>query len=562
MDVEKDELERRNQELDRFWDIDALIPGKRAIHYAKDTETTEIVIEPPATRESQPAERSVSQAIPIPKPETRPTPRFVPPHTAEEQMQRPSPDEEYTPDNVLIRRVRLYRWKSNYRYYEGFVRDAMRLVSVKGQSCARVPFFSYVPQYGQMSRAQLEWYLWWRENFQNGICLETDYSYVLLYAYELINLSGRLDAEQSQSFLCRLWAHYRETYRQLDSYLPEWICDYGLIHRLPPPKQVSESLLSVVMSHCNLKEYYVPSGGEDGYLRALLAFCSNYDYHKSKFCTEERAKDFDRIVTETLRAVTRHFSRDGQLFSSAGMDDSKMVRDAFTGALCSYRVKRRIEVEFCSFSRSHELRYFITDVVKYTENKLRAAWGIRSRLSVYALSTSIRELIDGIVEQCMPTRVITVVRKEPCFDQTYEKLYELPKTELSLAKAAEIERLSWETTERLVEAFEENAEPSTASSALLMPSFPAQEENEAQDDDDTLRNALGLYKDLLQAVYERDVAGQINAARRVGKPLEVLVDEVNSLAAEHMGDILIEEEEERYTVIEEYEDILGRILDR
>ena len=557
--MDRDEQKKRDEELDRFWDIDALIPKKRAVHYAKDTDTTEIVLDAPPSNMEKPAPRS----IPIPKDGDRPSPRFIPPHTAEEQSKKPTPDEEYTPENALIRSVRLYRWKSNYRYYETFVRDALKLLTVKGQECPRVPFFSYVPMYGQMSRAQLEWYLWWRENFQNGVCLETDYSYVLLYAYELINLSGKLDAARSQSLLSDLWIHYRATYRQLDSYLPEWICDYSLIHRLPPPAQISGALLSEVMSHCNLKEFYVPSGGEDGYLRALLAFCSNYDYRKSKFCTDERAEVFDRVVTEALRAVTRHLSRDGQLFSVAGMDDSKMVRDAFTGALCSYRAKRRIEVEFCSFSRSHELRYFITDVVKYTENQLRAAWGIRSRLSVYALSVPIRELLDATVERLMPKRVQTVTKANRDADAPYERLYELPRKELSLTDAAEIERLSWETTERLVDAFEDLDEtPKTVPASPIPAPMPCVPDETVTDDADTLKNAMQSYLGFLQAVYDGDGAGQKNTARAANLPLEVLADEVNGLAAEHMGDILLEETDGVYSVIEDYREILAELVDQ
>ncbi len=563
--MEKDEQRARDEELDRFWDIDALIPGKRAIHYAKDTETTEIVLDAPLPDTSEGTQKSNARSIPIPKDTDRPTPRFIPPHTAEEQLRRPTPDEEYTPENALIRCVRLYRWKSNYRYYESFVRDAVKLLGIKGQACDRVPFFSYVPQYGQMSRAQLEWYLWWRENFQNGVNLDTDYSYVLLYAYELINLSGKLDATRGQSLLCQLWIHYRTTYRQLDSYLPEWICDYSLIHRLPPPPAISGTLLSEIMSHCNLKEFYVPSGGESGYLRALLAFCSNYDYHKSKFCTEERAELFDRTVTEALRAVTRHLSRDRQLFSSSGMDDSKMIRDAFTGALCSYRVKRRIEVEFCSFSRSHELRYFITDVVKYTENRLRAAWGIRSRLSVYALSAPIRELLDGVVEQIVPARVPSAQKIDAEREAAYERQYELPRKELSLADAAEIERLSWETTERLVEAFDD---ADAASEALFevpspTPTSTATDENTPiASDTDTLKTATRSYLAFLLAVRDGDAAGQKNAARSANLPLEVLADEVNGLAAEHTGDILLEENDGIYCVIEDYREILAELLDQ
>ena len=295
-------------------------------------------------------------------------------------------------------------------------------------------------------------------------------------------------------------------------------------------------------------------------IRALLAFCSNYDYHKSKFCNGEREKLFDTAVCGALREVTRYLSRDGRSFAVAGLDDSKLTRDAYTGALCSYRNKRRIEVEFCSFSRSNELRYFVTDVIKHTENRLRAALGIRSRLTVYALSTPVRQLLDEYLDQILPKRLITERKKDDAAE-VYERLYELPKKELSLRDAAEIERLSWDTTERLVEAFEEAEAAPIADLQPTTPITPPEPSAFLTDSDtDTLQAALRPYLTFLQAVRDGDAAGQQNAARKARLPLEVLADEVNALAAEHMGDILLEEADGLYTVIEDYQDVLKNIL--
>jgi len=555
--MDRDEKKRRAEEMDRFWEIDALIPPKKAPRYPSDTEAVEITLDTP-----EKAAEERSREIPIPPPASdAPRRRFIPPHTAEAER-RAVADEEYIPENALIHRVRLFRWRSTYRYYETFARDAMRLRDVHGVECPRVSFFSYVPQYSQMSRQQLEWYLWWRENLRRGICRETDYSYLLLFVYEIINLSGETDAGLSRELLCRVWVNYRKTYPQLDSCLPEWICDYSLIHRLPPPESCTGSLLREIMSHCTLKEFYVPSGDADVTVRALLTFCSNYDYRRSKFYTSERSELYDRAVVCALRAVAEHTAEDGKPFLTAGMDDSKLVRDAYAGALCSYRIKRRIEVEFCSFSRSHELRYLITDAVKYTENRLRAHFGVRSRLSIYALPTAIRVLLDRVLDELLPARDATSTKKkreEAAREAAYERLYDLPRKELSLADAAEIERLSWDTTERLVEAFEEAEseeerlpEPLPAMPEECLPSEVASCED---------GGAWTPYLPFLRAIRAGDSAGQRAAARAAGLPLEVLADEVNALAAELLGDILLEEDGDGYAVIEDYRTTLESLTD-
>jgi len=603
--VTEDEKKRRDEELDKFWDIDALIPKKRAPHYAANTETAEIVLDPTPSARSEGSGR-VRSTETIPPREESPRPvsaeggkrRFIPPHTADEECRRPMPEREYVPDNALIRLVRIYPWKSNYRYYEGFVSDAERLLAVQGAECPRVPFFSYVPQYSQMSRAQLEWYLWWRANLRRGVFLDTDYSYVLLYVYELINLSDRTEPMEVRDALCRVWIHYRDTFHQLDSYLPEWICDCSLLHGLPPPRFEVTSHLTAAMSHCMLKEFYVPARGADGNLRALLAFCSNYDYRKSKFCVGENVALYERCVIGALREVTERTGSDGKLFATVKMDDSRLLRDAYTGALCSYRIKRKIEVEYCSFSRSHELRYLITDVVKYTENKIRAALGIRSRLGIYALPTAIRETIDACLDPILPHRShISERRAEVPND--YEKLYDLPKKSFSLHDAAEIERASWDTTERLIEAFEteesavhapkpEHAEQSlpdenresaqtaikepakvfqmpptrSASStdvlfdvASLAKEAPSAAEGESEDSA-VLREAFAVYRSFLCAVRDENFVRQESEARQRGMPLEVLADEINACAVDLTGDILLEECDRGFAVIEDYRQLL------
>lgn len=546
--MQNDEKKRKKDELDAFWEIDALIPPKRAPHYAHDTEAVEITSE----KKIPVAKSSVaSESAKIPPRSDLPKPHFIPPHTAEEFSDQPKPILEYSPDNALVRRVRIYPIKSNFRYYESFVRDAERLYAIRGAECPRVPFFSYVPQYSQMNRAQLEWYLWWRENARRGEYLDTDYSYVLLYLYELINLPKHSDASESVQRLCGIWLKYRSIFRQMDGYLPDWICDFCLIHRLPPPDAESGVSMATVMSHCSLKEFYVPRGGNEGYLLALLAFCSNYDYKKSKFYTKTNAELFDGIVMGALALVTKSLSENGKLFSNANMDDSRMMRDAFTGALCAPCNRCRIEVEYCSFSRSHELRFFITDVVKYTENQLRATLGVRSRLTVYALPTSVRELLDAYLKEKLPKR--TVRREHEAVNEEYEKLYDLPKTELSLSHAASIERLSWETTERLVEAFDgEEEQPVAERSAPL--------DTTASEPMPTDGDPWARFRAYLSACLSENAEEKRAAVREACVPEEVLADEINTLAADLLGDILLEEGDCGFCVIEDYRDTLSELL--
>lgn len=561
-----DRSKQRNAELDAFWDIASLLPRKRTPTPSprQNTEAVDVVIPKPTERQSSDS-RSEDRSIPR-RSDAPPIRRMIPPHT-EAELTPPQPLEEYEMQDSLIHRVRLYRWKSSYHYYDAFVRDAERLLLLRGEECDAVPFFSYVPQYSQLSRAQLSWYLYWRDCFRHGEALPTDYSYLLLFVYELINLSGKTDAARTQAYLVRLWLEYRETYTALDSYLVEWICDYSLIHRLPPPEGLDGKAMASLLSHATLREFYITAGGKEGYVRALLAFCSNHHYRKSKFYTEEHASLFDRIIPAALREVIEETSRDGRLFSDAGMQDSRLLRDAYTGALCSYRFKRKIEVEFASFSRSHELRFLVTDIVKYTENAIRAHLGIRSRLSVNPLPDAVRTALDGYLSRALPKKHAST-RQEPEIP-AYEKLYDLPQNELSFRSAAEIERDSWSTTERLVGAFSEedgedclpeapavSHEPSVE---RLMP-VPEDSSRESLPENADGMASFAAYAEFLQGVLTEDMAGWQRAAAEKGMLPDLMVDRINELAADLFGDILLEEDDGGYTVLTEYRSLAEEIL--
>ena len=289
-------------------------------------------------------------------------------------------------------------------------------------------------------------------------------------------------------------------------------------------------------------------------MQALMVFCCNYDYRKSKFCTEENKPLFDHSMKAVLQTVTRKLSEDGKLFSAAGMEDSRLTRDAYSGALCSYRMKRKLEVSYCSFSRSHELRFLITDVLKYTENRIRGYLGVRSKLSIYALPTVLRDLIDGCMDEVLPKRITAEQRRERQEEAAYAAFYDLPKTPLSLSHAAEIEQASWSTTQKLVDAFEEeklDEEPIAMPMAVEQSEMPEAEGS---------AHFLTPYSDFLRAALSEDADGQKKAAAILGKLTDAVAEEVNELVADAMGDVLLEDGDEGYRVIDDYRDWLCEAL--
>ncbi|MBO7177221.1 MAG: TerB N-terminal domain-containing protein [Clostridia bacterium] len=564
------DTERREQSLDEFWDISALIPQKKQAtpRASAEIQLTEITYDSREQDIIRPSEetRLTGQRSPHAEKNTGTQTkdsghstvitRYIPPHGERPMQSPPTPDDEYVPKSAMLHRVRIYRWKTTYQYYEDFCKHAAALYARRGEPCAPVAFFSYVPQYSQMNRAQLNWYLYWRDRVRSGEILPTDYSYILLYVFEIINLADTVDVREGQKQLCALRSAFRGTYPRLGHLLDEWICDYSLIHHLPPPETSDLS----AMSDCTIKEFYVPStDASHRYATALIAFGSNYAYTKSKFAAGENRALYDKHMPGALCACIADGGEVGARMAGAGLEESRLIRDAYTGALCSHRIKRRIEIDYCSFARSHELRILVTDIMKYTENRLRAYLGVKSRLGLYALPQSFRDCVDRYLQKALPHRE-RVVKAEA--RQEYETLYDVPRTALDPKRAAQIEAASWITTERLITAFED--EPQESAKPV---SIPAIEPMRIQTDPDpsldtdeaivntSLKEKLTDYMPFINCALREDFAGQRAFAKAHGEMIDSIADRINEIAADVLGDILLEEDDNGYRVIEEYLDL-------
>ena len=513
--------------LDSFWDLDSLVSTKREPKRRADgsdpIKTHEVVIE------EENRDTVIKKYILPKKTDT------LPPET---------PEREYSQENSLIHNVKIFSWKSNYNYYENFYNDVKKYFNLKADYAEPVPFFSYVPQYSQMTQEQARWYFFWRDRARRGEYLDSDYTYILLYVFEIINSGALMSADEGIKQLCLVWKNYHSTYPQLNKYLSEWICDYGLINGATVPENIFGNEMSAIMQGSVLKEFYASSALDDGesFVKLILEFCSNYDYKNSRYYSSNQDL-YNEFIQKTLKLLI-----DAELLQGFSAEDCTMKRDAYTGALCSYHAKKKIEIEYCSFSRTNEFRYIIGDIIKYAENKIRAYLSIKSRLGVFSLSDDIRHRIDVLSSEYFEGKATK--KKVNVERHAYDKLYDVPKKEFSLSDAVKIESESWQTTQKLVEAFE-------SEETEKEPEPISQKEEKAEM---ILQNPFSKHIEFLTFVLKKDFASQKNYAAREGKMIEYIADEINNISSELYGDILLEEDIGGYTVIADYTDILEQII--
>ena len=526
--------------IDSFWDISSLVPASREIR----TKRNNISLTSVNTNEKVSDDNSSGKLT------------VMCLNTKDSTEQKFDSETSYTPENSLIHNVTLKKRTSSLHYYDDFLKDGEKHLYEEADLAEFVPFFSYVPQYNQLNSEQLKYYIYWRSLVRNNVFEKTDYSYILLYIFELLNLANDKNASEYQERLAKIWNAYHKEYPMLEGKLIQWICDFSLLHKLQPPMCADPSIVTVAPT---LKEFFIslPKGDFEACVKTLLKYCTSYDYTTSKFATKENIALFNRYVSGALRVAVHFFSDGENILSKLSNEDSFMTRDAFAGALCTNQIRYSIEIKYCSFSRSNELRYLVGDIVKYAENKIRAHLGIKSRLTVYSISTQLKELLDNYFKNnLLPNRSASAKKEAP---QEYDVLYDLPIKPLSLENAMKIEESSWSTTNELVEAFvDEKQDTVTQTIApLLLDIMQADEIITCDNEEDEVKKALELYKDWVFAIDNNDVSLLKKLSLESGKMIEAVVDEINEIATEVIGDILIEENDNgEYVIIDCYRETI------
>jgi hypothetical protein len=507
---------------DKEWEVDYILPPKKSTgKFKNDTEAVLVEIAPISDDEP------VVGSIP-PKEQHKST------YNKATQKYEARPVCSYTPENPFIKNVTVWLWPSKFTFYERFHSDAERNFDKVYVECEHVKFFSYMPQYIQLETAQFNWYLWWRENVRKGKYLPTDFSYILLYVYEIINLPERIPAEKGIALMCDIWLAYRDTYSsKLDRHMIEWICDYCLINQLSPPyDKFNDEIMNVIKQLAGFKEFFikVDEANLDPYYSMLMYTSTNYDWTKSKYVTDENRELFREHITQAFQHAAR------QHITTDHMTDSKMTRDAYSGSLCAYNVKRRIDVDYRTFTRSAELRLVVSDLIKYAENKVRAMIGIKGRLSTPNLKDEMTASLEQYFDQ------FKTVRKKPKTDEAeneYSHLYEARSSELSTESALAIEQESWSITNTLVDALVE-----TDTYIEPEPEIIESEPEQTETSNDIILAIKYIYHN------EREKFNEL--VKRNNMLDDTMIECINEYVYDIIGDIAIEVNDDWYMIIEDY----------
>lgn len=493
---------------------------------------------------------------------------------------------EYKPQNPLVTSVQVFTDKNSNGIFSKdnlFLRERSALIDKKGTEVPHTPFYSISPRYSQMTRKQLAYYLWWRENVRHGIWLECDVSYVLLYAHELIVSDDEAPDEVLRK-LCKLYKTEVRGKRASNYGIGNLICDYCLLRNLHLPEEYLGEEFSKFLAYSGMPEFFVDISDRTNpslYGRIIVAV-SVYNHRKSKYYSEN-PQLFEKHMHGVIEKIFTDDKAFAELssFSKSAYGEVIVSKKPFFGISGITSKQARIKVTYYPLTM---LQSIITDALRYTENKIREHMGIKSKLNITTINPEIKRAIDEYTtEFCPPaqrSRASVIAEKKQ--EEKYAEFYDTPKVQLSTEKARQIELNSWNTTKKLVEAFsdsetldksEDNAvsdieyiSPLQTSVKTPVESTPAQSvtqqnflsdssaDKETSPSEQIMHNS-GEFAPFINLCLHANATEQRKFAKEKLITPDEIAEKINEQALNIIGDVLLEETENGYEIIEDYRNL-------
>lgn len=509
------------KDLDSFWDISKLVPQKKTSTISPfSTKEKTVSVNISGEKEADASQRKLT--------------------FGEMRDITAKPERVYFPSGNLIKRVTVTHMPDKFDFHANFKKACELYFDFSGTECPFAPFYSYMPQYTQLTQPQKNYYFYWRTMLRRGEYIKTDYSYFYLYVYEIFNLPEKIDPKEGLELLIKVWRAYRKALPSIDANMTLWVQDYCLVNGLSAPIEQLSDFIYEVISLSNFKEFYFSSFENLGphVISALLGYLSDYDWRKGKYAGGENKEVYQKHLLGAMEMFMKRFIA----YNFSTFEGGNILvhsATAFKMALLTSDVKYKITVEYRQVAQEPQARALVTSALKYTENKLRALLGVKSRLSVKELPLQYSIIIDKYFEELFDK----VNRERRIASRPeYESLYEAEREELSSVGADEIERASWETTARLVvedeEAFleEEKVENTVQATAPVDSSY-------------------GLSKkeiEFISLAYDEAFDKMRAVVKELSTFADAVADKINEVFAVEFGDVILEDLGEGYTIIPDY----------
>lgn len=165
---------------------------------------------------------------------------------------------------------------------------------------------AYYPCYQDMSFEQLRSYFHWRKLFRSGEILTVSVSYIFVYLYELINCIGVAQPEEALASMVKVWKAYRDQYEEIDRYVIPWFKDFHVIYRLEG--QFKDFCEAEALGHAYPLVFMDTTDSKISF--DIFSRYSSYSIEKSRFYSDENKNLIQECfhhILSLLRETVRPF---------------------------------------------------------------------------------------------------------------------------------------------------------------------------------------------------------------------------------------------------------------
>lgn len=437
-----------------------------------------------------------------------------------------------------------------------------------------VPFMCYWPEYKDMSEGQTRWYFYWRNEVREGQYPPTGLSYLFLVIYELINGIGWREPVQGYRLMKEIWIAYREAFPKLDDYLPDWLMDFILVHRLDVSVRDVTAIAPCCVSGDALEWELMDrfrSEPPDLPLEAA-ALLSDYNVMRSKFYANGGHAVLNTYIPKVFAAVDGYISKKYGAPLIERLDPGEPARRErylFRSAVYDstlYGISTAIE--FVPVSSHGPLRAFVTQLIRLTENTLRGLCGYKGRLRGIAVEEDITALVQRYLEREVG-RSASAEQAGPAVRINADKLARLQSDSDKVRDLLTVTEEMGEPEGGSRIGGREHSEPPGAGTAgqrgepegsrtADVPEGWCAEPDEVQ----TLLSRLTEEQlQLLAALMANggELDGQALGRQAPSIMIDLAMDEINEAALDVLGNLVIEEESGLIRIAEDYREELASI---
>ena len=441
-----------------------------------------------------------------------------------------------------------------------------------------VPCNKNNPVYNNLTIYQLRSYFSWRTLIRNKLYKQTEQSYVFLYIYELLNKIGVKNEIDGLNKIIDLWQNYRAFDNSFDKYLSNWVKDYYIINRINIDFNLIEEEFPIKNNDNleNISEILI--GNYENKLEFLDSI-SNYHILKSKIMEHKYSFLINLVIPEIFKNLDKYFSENNlsfvnitfgefkkkywNVYENAIYFNNKLESDfvfKFKNLETYYRKGNNYYKE--TFELSQYSKCIVGYILKNIEITLRECLKFSKNLKLNISS------LDELSSNAELYSIVTDKKFNMIINNTIKKYLIEHKTEINNIITKE------KKEEIVIDANKFNE--IRKSSSRIQEKLIVEEENylekEEQIEIEIINSSQDIFKNLIdnlntveldflkKIVNNEPRNNLIDYSKQNNILFEIMIENINKVALETIGDNLIEDNSDEIIIYAEYIDSLKEKL--